>query len=105
MEDLLVVLLHAHCGRLEVRQKHWTRAIANRQDVLAELTALKVAPELQRSRKLLIPAMRTSLASDRAHDAHCRCPAQLDHRATTQKRAFIRAFHRYFTGHIAHTDI
>jgi hypothetical protein len=105
VQDLLIVLLHAHYGRLEVRQKHWTAAIANRTHVLAELTALEVAPELRRSRKLLIPAMRTSLASDRAHDAHCRCAAQLDHRATARKQAFIREFHRYFTGHIAHTDI
>jgi hypothetical protein len=107
--DLVVILLHAHYGRLEVRQKHWAAAIANRNRVLVKLAHLEVAPELEHSHDLLTRAMQTSLKSDHAHDSQCRCAARLDHRATAQKRAFIRAFHPYFTkrytGHIEPADI
>ena len=108
VDDVLVALLHAHYGRLAVRREDWPTAIDLRKKVLRELAALDVAPELRRSRELLIQSMRTSLASDRKHDACGHCAAPLDRLATAQKRAFVREFHvefaKRYEGTIEHTD-
>lgn len=109
MDDLLVVVSHAHLGRLAVRRGEWQAAIANREAVIEELEALDVAPALEHSRNLLMRAMRTSLRSDHEH-AECgaRCAAPFDRRATARKQAFVREYHPHYAkkypGRLDHRD-
>jgi hypothetical protein len=95
VDDLLVVLYHAHAGRLAVGDGDWSAAIANRTSVLNELGRLDVASELEGARQTLIRAMRASLAADRYHAACGACAAPYDAAATDSKRAFIGMFNPY----------
>jgi hypothetical protein len=108
VDDLLVILFRAHEGRVAVRHKEWALASANRTSVLRDLHALQVTTKLEHARKVLIAAMRTSLAADRRHAACGRCAAPVDHRATTYKKAFAREFNPYlraaYGGGVDHTE-
>jgi hypothetical protein len=95
VDNLIVVLYHAHRGRLAVSAGDWTTAIANRISVLGELARLRVTGELEGARQMLIRAMHASLAADRYHAACRDCAAPYDTAATDSKRAFVRLFNPY----------
>jgi hypothetical protein len=95
VDDLLVVVFHAHIGRVAVRQRNWQAAIDNRTAVLAELHRLEVIPELQEARRVLIRAMQASLSADHDHAACDRCLSAGDGEATSYKKAFVTRFNPY----------
>jgi hypothetical protein len=94
-DALLVVLSHAHAGRVAVANQDWASAIENRRFVLGEPQALSVAAELEPARRALAEAMRNSLAADRAHAACAACPSVYDGYATSAKEAFLAEYNPY----------
>jgi hypothetical protein len=95
IDNLLVVVYHAHAGRLAIASGDWRTAIANRIGVLNELSRLRVSADLEGARETLISAMRASLAADRYHAACGACAASWDLQATNTKRTFVRLFNPY----------
>jgi hypothetical protein len=108
VDDVLVVLFHAHAGRVAVRHRDWQAAIDNRGKVLDELRELQVTSKLREIRLLLIRAMKASLASDRGHAACDRCVSPHDAQATSYKRAIANRFNPYlearYRAHIRAAD-
>jgi hypothetical protein len=95
VDALLIVLSHAHAGRVAVANGDWDTAIANRRFVLGELRALRVVPALEHARGVLVEAMAASLAADRSHAACGPCPTAYDEAATRAKQAFVAEYDPY----------
>jgi hypothetical protein len=89
-------------GRTLTINGQYSAAIANRQQVLDRIDALKVAPELAQSRTLLRNAVRASLEADQAliQCATCTNAQAANQRATDLKNAFVLEFNKYSTQYL-----
>ena len=95
VDALLIVLSHAHAGRVAVANGDWDAAVANRRFVLGEVRELRVVPVLEHARRVLVAAMAASLAADRSHAVCGPCPTAYDDAATRSKQAFVAEYGPY----------
>jgi hypothetical protein len=95
VDALLVVVSHAHAGRVAVNGEDWDGAIENRLAVLSELRGLEVVDRLEYAREVFVDAMEASLAADRAHAACGACPTRYDQQATSAKQEFVDEYNPF----------
>src|SRR3954470_17829011 len=100
--DIANVLDLSQQGRQLTIDGQYSAAIANRQQVLDRIDALKLAPQLERSRQLLRNAVQASLEADQALIQCTACaPTQAaNQRATRLKDAFVLEFNPYATKYL-----
>src|SRR3954470_14138664 len=100
--DIANVLDLSQQGRQLTIDGRYTEAIANRQQVLDRIDALKVAPQLAQSRRLLRNAVEASLAADQAlvQCTTCASTQAANARATRLKNAFVLQFNPYATKYL-----
>jgi hypothetical protein len=84
-------------GRTLTINGQYSAAIANRQQVLDRVDALKLAPQLERSRTLLRQAVEASLRADQALIQCTTCAGTLaaNKRATALKQRFVTEFNPF----------
>jgi hypothetical protein len=89
-------------GRTLTIDGNYSAAIANRQQVLDKIDALKLAPQLERSRTLLRNAVQASLGADQAliQCTTCGATQAANQRATRLKNAFVLEFNKYATQYL-----
>src|SRR3954453_13772507 len=100
--DIANVLDLSQQGRQLTIDGRYTEAIANRQQVLDRIEALKGAPQLAQSRRLLRNAVEASLAADQAlvRCTTCSSTQAANARATRLKNAFVLQFNPYATKYL-----
>jgi serine/threonine protein kinase len=85
-------------GRTATTNGDFTAAIANRRQVIDQLDALTLAPELEQSRSLLREAMQASLRADQQFEAcggNCPEATGANDEATALKRDFVKEFNPF----------
>jgi serine/threonine protein kinase len=102
VSDIANVLDLSQQGRQLTIDGNYSAAIANRQRVLDRIDALEVAPQLDRSRRLLRNAVKASLEADQAliRCTTCASTQAANHRATRLKGAFVLEFNPYATKYL-----
>jgi serine/threonine protein kinase len=100
--QIAAVLDLSQQGRTLTINGRYSASIANRQQVLDKIDALKLAPQLERSRTLLRNAVQASLAADQAliQCTTCGATQAANQRATRLKNAFVFEFNKYSTQYI-----
>src|SRR3954452_3805006 len=102
VSDIANVLDLSQRGRQLTIDGNYTAAIANRQQVLDRIDALKLAPQLERSRTLLRNAVQASLDADQAlvQCTTCAGTQRANQRATDLKNRFVLQFNPYATKYL-----
>jgi serine/threonine-protein kinase len=102
VSDIANVLSLSQQGRTLTLNKQYSAAIANRQQVLDRIDALKLAPQLEPSRTLLRNAVQASLDADQAliQCATCAGTQSANNRATGLKDDFVAEFNPYATKYL-----
>jgi hypothetical protein len=100
--QLASVLDLSQQGRTLTVNGDLTAAIANRQQVLDRIGALKLAPQLEQSRLLLRNAVQASLEADQAliQCQACASTQAANQRATRLKTAFVLEFNPFATKYL-----
>src|SRR3954447_17169976 len=100
--DIANVLDLSQQGRQLTIDGRYTEAIANRQQVLDRIDAMKLSPQLAESRRLLRNAVEASLAADQAlvQCTSCAGTQAANARATRLKNAFVLEFNPYATKYL-----
>src|SRR4051794_17873965 len=100
--DIAGVLDLSQQGRQLTIDGRYSESIANRQQVLDRMDALKLAPQLEPSRKLLRNAVQASLAGDQAliRCTTCASTQAANQKATRLKDAFVLEFNPYATKYL-----
>jgi hypothetical protein len=100
--DIAAVLDLSQQGRQLTLDGRYSESIANRQQVLDRVDSLKLAPQLEPSRKLLRGAVQASLAADQAliRCTTCASTQAANARATRLKDAFVLEFNPYATKYL-----
>jgi hypothetical protein len=100
--DIANVLDLSQQGRQLTIDGRYTEAIANRQQVLDRIDALKLSPQLEQSRTRLRNAVQASLAADQAlvQCTTCAATQAANARATRLKNAFVLEFNPYATKYL-----
>jgi Protein kinase domain len=102
VSDIANVLDLSQQGRQLTIDGQYSAAIANRQQVLDRIDALKLNPQLERSRTLLRNAVQASLDADQAliQCQTCADTQAANQRATRLKDAFVLEFNPYATKYL-----
>ena len=89
-------------GRTLTADGQYSKAIANRQQVLDKLNALNLAPQLETSRTLLRQAAEASIGADQAllECETCASTQAANKKATTLKQQFVAQFNPYATRYL-----
>jgi hypothetical protein len=89
-------------GRTLTIAGQYSKAIANRQQVLDRIDALTLAPQLEPSRALLRQAVQASLDADQAllQCKTCASTQAANQRATDLKQRFVAEFNRFATQYL-----
>jgi hypothetical protein len=102
VSDISNVLDLSQQGRQLTIDGNFSAAIANRQQVLDRIDALKLNPQLEPSRRLLRNAVQASLEADQAliRCTTCASTQAANKRATRLKNAFVLEFNPYATKYL-----
>jgi hypothetical protein len=89
-------------GRTDTQNGDFAAAVANRQQVLGQVDALTVAPELEAARLLLGQAIQASLVADQRLEQCTTCADTLaaNQQATALKESFVSAFNPWATKYL-----
>jgi serine/threonine protein kinase len=100
--QIATVLDLSQQGRTLTIDGEYSKAVANRQQVLDRIDALKLNPQLERSRTLLRNAVQASLGADQAllQCTTCASTQAANRRATRLKNAFVLQFNPFATQYL-----